>query len=286
MPSDRENVTFYSSEERSKSSYFGSYVIMMKNILSSRELIVQLFKRDFFAAYKKSLLGIGWILIAPLIGVSSWIFMSMTGVLTPGDVGVPYPVYVLLGSSIWGLFMGFYTSAESTLSSGAGFILQVKYPHEALLVKQTAQNLANFLIGFALNLVVLLFFHVVPTWKIVFFPFMILPLFFLGAGMGLVMSVITVVSNEAQRGFSLILGLLIYATPIIYSSKIQNPLLQKIIYWNPLTYLVSAPRDVILTGKVDDLPKFFISSGVSFLIFIFSWRLFFISEEVVIEKMI
>ncbi len=259
---------------------------MFKNMFRSRELIYQLFKRDFLAAYKKSFLGLGWVVISPLVGIASWIFMRMTGILNPGDVGVPYPLYVLIGSSIWGLFMGFYTAGESTLSSGTGFILQVKYPHEALLIKQTAQHLANFIIGFALNLSIFLFFGLLPNWKIIFFPFLVLPLFFLGAGMGLVMSVLTVVSTEIQRGFAILLGLLIYATPVIYSSNIQSPLLKKIIYWNPLTYLISVPRDAILTGKIENWPHYFIAAGVSLFVFIISWRLFFVSEEIVIEKMI
>ncbi len=283
---EHELLTTYSPNERAKCTYIGSYIIMLRNIYYSRELIAQLFKRDFFAAYKKSFLGVGWIFISPLIGISSWVFMSMTGVLNPGDVGVPYPVYVLIGSSIWGLFMGFYTSGETTLSSGAGFILQVKYPHEALLLKQTSQHLANFLIAFAMNIVVILSFGISPSWKIVFFPFLVLPLFFLGAGLGLAMSVISIVSVELQRVFNILLGLVIYATPVIYSKKTENLYLKKIIFWNPLTYLISVPRDSILTGKIENLPQFFVASLVAFLIFIISWRLFFVSEEVVIEKMI
>jgi lipopolysaccharide transport system permease protein len=283
---EKESVTVYEPNYRHKIGFFRIWLIMLRNIVSSRELIVQLFNRDFFAAYKKSLLGIGWILVAPIVGVVSWVFMNATGILNPGDVGIPYPAYVLLSSSIWGLFMGFYTSAAGTLGAGSGFIMQVNYPHEALLVKQTAQHLANFILSFALNIVVLLAFKVIPDWKIVFFPLFVLPLFLLGAGMGLVISVISVVSSEIQKGFEIVLGLVIYVTPVIYSPKYNNPLLQKIIKWNPLTYLVGGVRDIVIYGRMDHVDRFLYSSLLALIVFLLSWRLFFISEEKVIEKMI
>jgi lipopolysaccharide transport system permease protein len=259
---------------------------MVNNVITSRQLIYQLFKRDFFAAYKKSLLGMSWIIIGPLFGIVSWVFMNATGVLNPGDVGIPYPAYVLLSTSIWGLFMGFFSAAQGTLGSGAAFIMQVKYPHEALLLKQMAQHIANFIIAFLLNIVVLLAFGVVPSWKIVFFPLLALPLFFLAAGIGLVVSVIGVVASEIVTGVNLLLGLLIYVTPVIYAPTFKNPVLQMILKWNPLTYLIGIPRDIIIYGKVDHFDKFLIASLLSFLVFLFSWRLFFVSEDKVIEKMI
>ncbi|HPV43831.1 MAG TPA: hypothetical protein PKX40_21840, partial [Spirochaetota bacterium] len=110
MNSDR--LTIYEPDTRHKIGFLKVWAIMFRNIIMSRELIYQLFKRDFIMAYKKSFLGIGWILLQPIIGIISWVFMNKTGVLQPGDVGIPYPAYVLLSTSIWGLFVGFFTSAS------------------------------------------------------------------------------------------------------------------------------------------------------------------------------
>ncbi len=281
-----QKVCVYEPYSRQKIGFLNTWILMVSNIVSSRQLIYQLFKRDFFASYKKSLLGISWIVLGPLFGIISWVFMNATGVLNPGDVGIPYPAYVLLSTSIWSLFVGFFTAAQGTLGSGASFIMQVKYPHEALLLKQMAQQVANFIIAFLLNIAVLIAFGVMPSWKIVFFPVLILPLFFLAAGIGLVVSVVGVVATEIQTGVNLILGFLIYLTPVIYAPNFQNPVLQTIIKWNPLTYLIGAPRDVIIYGRIEHLDRFLITSALSLLIFLFSWRLFFVSEDKVIEKMI
>ncbi|MBI4681233.1 MAG: ABC transporter permease [Nitrospirae bacterium] len=282
----REEITVYEPNSRHKIGLFKIWLIMIRNIISSRELIFQLFKKDFFAAYKKTFLGIGWILISPIIGIVSWVFMNAAGILRPGDVGIPYPAYVLLSSSIWGLFMGFYSASAGTLGAGAGFIMQVKYPHEVLLVQQVANQLANFLTSFILTIIVLVFFGVIPDWKIISFPFLVLPLFFLGAAIGLVVSVISAVTSEVQRGVDMLLGMLIYVTPVIYSPNIENPMLQTIIGYNPLTYLIGGARDIIIYGRMEHFDRFLYSALLSFVLFMFSWRLFYVSEDKVIEKMI
>lgn len=281
-----ETITTYTPNQRARIGFFKTWFIMAQNIVSSRELIWQLFRRDFLMAYQKSFLGITWIFISPIIGIVSWVFMNATGVLNPGDVGIPYPAYVLLSSSVWGLFMGFYGAAAGTLGAGGGFIMQVKYPHESLLVKQTAQHLANFVLGFIFNLLVLFVMGVTPSWKIIFFPLAILPLFLLGAGIGLVISVISVVAVDLTHGFNFAFGLLFYITPVIYSSQIENPLLQTIMQYNPLTYLVGNARDLIIYGTFSHPDRFFYAALFALLVFLFSWRLFFISEQKVIEKMI
>ncbi len=259
---------------------------MSKNIVNSRSLIWQLFKRDFLASYKKSFIGFTWIFIAPIVGIISWVFLNMTGVLQPGDVGIPYPAYVLIGTSMWGLFMGFYESATQTLSSGKDLVMQVNYPHEALLFKQTSQILANFLIGFVMNIVILIAFGVIPSWQIIFFPIVVLPLFFLGAAIGLVGSMISIVAIDLDKIIKMGMGLLLWVTPVIYSDRVESPIIQSIIQWNPLTYLVCSSRDIIIYGRLYDATGYFICTGLALFLFLISWRLFYVSENKIVERMI
>lgn len=227
-----------------------------------------------------------WLLIAPIMGIISWVFMNATGVLKPGDVGIPYPAYVLLSTSIFGLFNSFYTGANGTLDAGRGFINQVNYPHDIMLLKQTLQQLANFLITFVINIIVLLAFGVVPSWMIILFPLLIIPMALIGASIGLITSLITVVAPDIKKGIGFIMGLLMYVTPVIYSPNVENELLQKIIKWNPLTYLIGGARDAIIYGHIDHLDRFLYSSLGAIVMFLVAWRVFYIAEEKVIEKMI
>ncbi len=280
-----EKITIYEPHQRAKIGWFKTWGILIQNIIDSRELIFQLFKRDFLMSHKKSFLGMTWLILTPIMGIISWVFMNATGILMPGDVGIPYPAYVLLSTSIYGLFMSFYSGAAGTLEAGRGFINQVKFNHDALLVKQLMQQLANFLISFILTIIVLLVFGVIPSWMIILFPILIIPMMLLGAGMGLISSVISVVAPDIQKAITFLMGLLMYVTPVIYSENVTDPLLQTVIKYNPLTYLIGTVRDSMIYGRIEHFDRFMISSLISLLFFLVTWRLFFISEEKVIEKM-
>ncbi len=279
-------MTIYRPNQRHELGIFKTWAVMAKNVSKSRELIWQLFKRDFTAVYKKSFIGISWIFFSPIMGIISWVFLKQTGMLQPGDVGIPYPAYVLIGSSMWGLFMGIYNSAKGTLSAGSGFIMQVNYPHEVLLFKEVAHKLANFLIGFGMNIVVLLVFKVIPSWKIVLLPLVTLPMFFLGAALGLIVAMISVVAFDLNRIINIFMGLLLYSTPVIYSDKIPSQFVQFLIKWNPLTYLVCSARDIIIYGRLYNPMGYAICTGGALLLFLLSWRLFYVSEHQLIERMI
>jgi lipopolysaccharide transport system permease protein len=144
----------------------------------------------------------------------------------------------------------------------------------------------DFLISFVLTIIVLVVFKVYPSWMIIIFPVLIIPMMLLGSGIGLISSVISVVASDIQKAIAFAMGLLMYITPVIYSDKVDNPLLQTIIKWNPLTYLIGAVRDSTIYGRIEHFDRFMISSGISLLFFLITWRLFYISEEKVIEKMI
>lgn len=279
-------MIIYEPNQRLKMGLFKTWCVLFTNIISSRELIWQLFRRDFFMSYKKSFLGFSWMIITPVMGIISWVLMNATGILTPGNVGMPYPAYVLLSSSIYGLFMNFYSGASGTLSAGSGFIFQVNFSHDALLAKQILLQMANFLITLLITILVLLFFGVYPSWMILLFPILIIPMMLLGAAIGLVTSVVSVVASDIQKGIGFIMGLLMYITPVIYSPDVKNPILHDIIKWNPLTYLIGAVRDSMIYGRIDHFDRFLISAGFSLILFLLAWRLFYVTEERVIERMI
>lgn len=277
-------VTVYSPDQKARLGLVRCLVMMVSNVVRSRELIWQLFKRDFVGGYKQTFFGIFWLFISPVVGILSWVFMQSTGILNPGSAGVPYPVYVLLGSSIWGLFMSFYSSSSASLSSGGSLILQVNFSHEALVAQQIAQTAANFSINFVMILLILLVFGVRLSWGALLFPFTLAPIFFVGAGIGMVVAVIAVVVHDVNKIVSTALGFLMFLTPVVYTPDLQNKVIQDVIKWNPMTYLVGGARDVMLYGRIDDPRGYLISAVLAALVFLFSWRLFFIAEHKVAEK--
>jgi len=279
-------IKHYWSHKRYAISPPRTWVEMVKNTIRSRDLIWHLFVRDFIMSHKRSFIGISWVIFAPLVGIVSWVFLRQAGLLQPGDLDIPYPVYVLIGTSIWGLYMDFYHGASNTLTAGSSFVSQINYHHEALLVEKALLQLANFAIVFALNIVVMLIFGVVPPWTIIFFPLLLIPLFLLGSAVGLFSSLLSVVGVDFKNILDILMGLTLWITPVIYSHKFDSEIIQTLIPWNPLTYLISSARDIIIYGRLYEPTGYFISCGLALALFLFSARFFYISENRIVEKII
>lgn len=258
---------------------------MFDNVMRSRELVVQLFKRDFLAIYKKSFLGIFWIAVLPVLGIAPVVFMQAAKILQPGVQGVPYAVFALLSMTFWQAFSGVIAVSTQALSGASSLLLQVKFPHEALVVKQCAQQLAVSLISAALSAVVLLFSGVPVGWNLLLLPLMFVPIVTLAVGIGLLLAVLSVVIPDLERGLAYVLQLLLYVTPVVYRADVESPALQRVIDWNPLTYLIGDARDLMLFGGVRYPDRYVYACLFALGTFLFAWRLFYVSEEHVMERL-
>jgi len=282
------SVTVIRPNRRFELGYGACLVRVVLTIIRSRELIVQLFKRDYFAVYKKALLGAFWVVITPLIGILSWIFLNHVKVLRPGDVGVPYPVYVLAGTLVWGWFMSMLRGAAYTLDGYRHFILHINIPHEILYIIQILSACVDFMFSCALSAAVLAVARVWPSWYgVLLAPLVALPLFFLASGIGLCVSLISIVSYDFYRLTFGAMGLVMFVTPLVYApDAVRNPFLSAVIRMNPCTYLVCSVRDMVLYGRLYNMTGYVVAAVGAFLLFLFSLRLFYVAEDKIVERMI
>ncbi len=273
-------------KSRYKKSSFQIWRTLFQNIFNSKDLIIQLLKRDLTAQYKKSFLGTSWIFLAPIIGVVSWVFMNSTGLLSPGEMDIPYPAYVLISTSIWGLFMGFYRSASQSLNVGKNLIAQIRFYHEIFFIEKAILQFINFLVVFVINLIVLFFYEISISWWTLSFPLFVMPLFFLGGSIGLLSSMLSIVAQDLSKIIDNLMGLLLFITPVLYSSKFDNPFVQEVIKWNPLTYLIGTMREIIIYGQIENPINFILSVFLSIFIFLMILRIFYLSEKRLIERIL
>jgi lipopolysaccharide transport system permease protein len=211
--------------------------------------------------------------------------MQAAKILQPGVQGVPYVVFALFSITLWQVFAGVVGASAQALSNSTSLLLQVKFPHEALIVKQCAQQLAISLISFVLSLAVLVFFRVELGWNVFLLPIMFIPIVLFAAGIGLVLAVVSVVVPDLERGLTYVLQLLLYVTPVVYTADVQSPVLQRVIDYNPLTYLIGDARDAVLFGGIRHADRYAYACAFSLFVFLFAWRLFFLSEEHVMERL-
>ncbi|TFG91680.1 MAG: hypothetical protein E4H15_05330 [Syntrophobacterales bacterium] len=210
--------------------------------------------------------------------------INYTNILHPGNLPIPYPAYVLISTMIWRLFISIYQSTSNVFFESASFSLDVRFLREVLIIKQIILQTLNLAVGLIFIEIVLIYYGIYPTWKILSFPLTLLPLILMGAGIGLLTSVYSVVLPDAKKWLDYGMQLLMFVTPVIYSPQVSNSLIRKIIHLNPISYLLDWSRASLIGGLFADPGKFLISSIGALLIFLAGLRLLYLAEDKVIEK--
>src|SRR5688572_1078774 len=82
----------------------GSWRAMASELWLYRELAWRFFLRDFTARYRQSLFGYAWAILPALVAVGTFAWLNRARLLPGGDTAEPYPLYVLLGVTVWQLF--------------------------------------------------------------------------------------------------------------------------------------------------------------------------------------
>lgn len=278
------HIVVYEPDQRARLGWVLGWKAMIDNVVNSRELIWQLFKRDLLAGSKQSILGLLWMVISPLVGIVSWVLMNEAGVLQPGALDVPYPLFVLFGTALWGLFMAFFSAAAASLTSAGGLLIQAKFSHEALVAQQMAHTVIVVIVNILLLMAVWSVFGAVWHWSALLLPFGLIPLFLLGTGIGMAVSVFAVLIRDMTKTVTTLLGLAMFMTPVVYAADVPSAWLQRLIAWNPLTYLIGGARDLVLEGRIGQPSGYAASVLLAAAVFLGAWRLFFMSEQKVAEK--
>ncbi|GAB7081077.1 ABC transporter permease [Megalodesulfovibrio paquesii] len=282
---DGTPVTVYTPNERQGGLLWGIQNARQE-LHQSRHVIHRLFWRDFLAQFRQKILGYLWALLGPLIGVLSFLFLYAMGVLRPGDNEMPYTLYVMIGSNIWGCLPGAMALVSSGLQSQADLIMRTRVPKIALAVSSLSSFLYGTFISMITTLIVFLAHGIWPSPWFFAYPLLILPMLLLGTALGLVLSVLGSIARDLTPMATQFLSLVMYITPVVYvQSTITNPVVKACVAWNPLTYLVDVPRSLVVTGEASSVGVYLLVSLVALALLVVGLRVFYLLEDLVAERL-
>ncbi|VAW48335.1 hypothetical protein MNBD_GAMMA03-2082 [hydrothermal vent metagenome] len=258
------------------------WVEMFQELMECRELIWRLFVRNLTAKYKQAAFGYVWVLITPFIAIGTFMFLNRAGILNIGDTDMPYPLFALIGLSVWQLFSTGLTNGCNSLVSAGDMISKINFPREVLVFSSMAQALFEFMVKYILILIGFIVFQWMPSWGIIFFPLAVFPLFILTLGLSLILSLINGVVRDTVNVVTLLTTFLMFLTPVLYPISVEKSIF---FLLNPLAPLIDAPRNLIIYGYIQEPRSFISASGLSVLIFFMAWRLFHLVETKIPERM-
>lgn len=255
---------------------------MFRELYSSRELIWRLFVRDWLARYKQAALGWIWALVMPFIAIGTFVFLNRAGILNIGKTDMPYPLFALIGLAVWQLFATGLSSGCLSVVSAGSMVSKINFPLEVLVFASLAKAIFDFLIKIALVIIFFFVFRYVPSWGVIFFPLAVIPILFLTLALALILSLVNGVLRDTANIVTLLTTFVMFLTPVLYPPEGEKMFFFKI---NPLSALISAPRDLIAHGYIKEPLDFFISSSLAFVLFFVSWRIFFLAKTKIPERL-
>ena len=258
--------------------------LMWRELVGAWELIWRLFVRDFSARYRQSALGVVWAVVTPLATVGMFVGMNRSGILTIGDVGMPYPLYALIGLTVWNLFSAGLTASSNSLINAGPLVVKINFPKVALPLAATGQSLVELLIRIVLTALAFLWFGVAPSWGgLAAGLICLIPIYLMTAGMGFVLSLAAGVLRDISNVLSMALMMAMLLTPVVYPIT-GTSLLARMNVWNPFNYLVNVPRDFIVNGHTEFLNEFVLSTVLSMAVFYAGWKLFYLAQTKIAER--
>lgn len=257
-----------------------------QDLVASRYVIARLFWRDFIAQFRQKILGYFWALLSPLLGIISFLFLYSIGVLKPGEGEIPYTLYVLVGSTVWGCLPGAMGAVAGGLQAQGDLIMRTRIPKLALAMSSLAGVFYGMVIGMGTMTIVFLIVGKAPTLWFFAYPILVLPMILLGTAIGLVLAVLGTIARDLTPLVTQALSLLMYVTPTIYlQSSIQNPIVKALIAWNPLTYLVDIPRSLICLNRTEGISAYLLVVAGTLILAAIGLRIFYLLEDLVAERL-
>ena len=239
---------------------------MWEEIYASRHVIAQVFIRDLKAAYRKSYLGYLWAVIPGLTTTAIWMFLNSQNIIQVAETPIPYPLYVLIGSTLWMFFTSAVQSPLGSFQGGSGVFMKLKVSPFAFILAGLGGLLFDLLLKLALLAPVCVWFGIAPPWQAIYlFPFGVLGILVLGLAIGIILIPLGSLYGDVSRFVSFSLGFLMYLTPVVYPVP-KEGWASTLVHLNPATYLLGATRDWLSFGESTYSPQFMVLLGVSVIL--------------------
>ena len=221
----------------------------LRELWAYRELLYFLIWRDIKVRYKQTVLGATWAVIQPvfMMLVFSLFFGRLAKV--PSD-GIPYPIFTFCALLPWQLFANALTESSNSLVGNQNLITKVYFPRLVVPISAVLGGLVDFAIAFGILLLMMAYYHIVPTWAIVTLPGFLLLAIMTALGVGLWLSALNVQYRDVRYTINFIIQFWLFATPVAYPSSIVPARWRALYGLNPMAGVVEGFRWALL-GKSD-----------------------------------
>lgn len=245
---------------------------IISSVVRNRVLIWEMALRDLKGATRGTVVGHAWVVLSPLIqaaayvAIVTWVFGAR---VRPGAGPLDYALYVLGGMAVWQFVARCLQDASTLVRDRMELVKQVIYPLETLAATSMVVNATGPLVVLSLYLVTgAVTGHASATWLLLPVPVALTALFVIGCAW--IFSIAGVVLKDLREIVSVILGLLIFMSPVLLSEQMVGQSLWQLVLLNPLSHVIICFRDV-LEGQFHALSWALLTAMAGFALFTGAW---------------
>jgi lipopolysaccharide transport system permease protein len=220
-----------------------------RDLWAYRELFALLAWRDLSVRYKQTAIGVAWAVIRPVL--TMLIFTVAFGRIAklPTEGNTPYPLMVFAGMLPWFLFSSILSDASTSLVANSNLIGKVYFPRLIVPAATMLVALADFAITFALLLLTMAYFGILPDWRLLLLPCFILLAILASLGPAFYLTALNVKYRDFRYIIPFLLQLGLYVSPVGFSSTIVPPKWRLLYSLNPAVAIIDGFRWCLLRGQ-------------------------------------
>jgi len=222
-----------------------------RELWAHRELLYFLTWRDMKVRYKQTLLGVGWIVMQPLL--MTLIFTVFLGMLARVPSGnVPYPLLAYSGLIVWMFVSGGITGCSASLVGNANLITKVYFPRVLVPTAYLLTRFVDFLISFVIlgGLLLVyrfgLHYRIELTWNLVALPLVVALMALFTLSLGILVSSLNVKYRDVGVALPVLIQFWMFVSPVVYPVSLVPAKWQLLYFLNPLAGLIDGFRSALL----------------------------------------
>jgi len=250
-----------------------------RDLWNYRELFQVLAWRDVSVRYKQTVIGVAWAVLRPVLSMMIFTFVFARLAKLPTEGKAPYALMVFVGMLPWIFFSTALGDASNSLVTNVNLISKVYFPR---LIVPTATIMVGFVdlaIGFGILVLMMLWYHFLPSLQIVLLPVFVVLAFLATLGPSLWITALNVKYRDFRYVIPFILQLGIYVSPVGFSSRVV-PAKWKLLYsLNPMVGVIDGFRWCILGSDSPLYVPGFLLSALMIALFVWIGIVYFRRTE-------
>ncbi|MCL5269645.1 MAG: hypothetical protein M1457_03605 [bacterium] len=257
---------------------------MFHGFVNARYIAYRLFVKDLRSEYAHSAFGMVWDFLDPLVLALVFYALMNIRVINPGEMGMPYAVYVVFGAMLYQTFMESVTMPLEIVRKSRNLLTHLKVSPEVLMTSVFFRIVFNSLFRIMVMLLVSLF--LLPTFHVVgFLKFTVLFPAIIAAGLpvGILLAPFNTIYSDVGRVTRIILNPIRYATPVMYTLPHEG-IWVPILTYNPVAAILTSLRSLATLNTWEDPRGFAVWLLIHLGLFCAGWFIFHISIPVLAEK--